>query len=102
MNREAKREEANAAVRCDECAESVKAKNWEQHFSRQHPGLAVPSLEERLDDAVARLEQSHENVTGAPDLGGAGDGATGQSAEQEPIPNPADRRPSTLDTAGSQ
>ena len=102
MNRESKRDDLNAAVRCDTCGESVKAKNWEQHFGRQHPGLAVPSVAERLEEAVARHERSHESVTGVPEFGRGGDGAKGQAAEQEPIPNPADRRPSTLDTGGGQ
>ncbi len=102
MNREARREELNAAVRCDACGESVKAKNWAEHYARRHPGTDPPSIQDRLDEAVARHEQSHESVTGVPDFGRGGEGATGQAPEQEPIPNPADRRPSTLDTGGSQ
>lgn len=103
MNREDKRERLNAAVRCDECGESVKAKNWQQHYSGRHPGQAVPDLKGRLDAAVAQAEQSHRNVVRTPEeraaeRGPSGDGDTGQAAEQEPIPNPADRRPSTLDS----
>ena len=98
MNRARRREEADAALRSEPCGESVNAKNWEQHHRTQHPGIAIPSVNERLESAIAEREQSRANVGTAPDRGMPGDGDTGQAAEQEPIPNPADRRPSTLDS----
>ena len=94
MNREQRRSEANTAIRCADCGASIKPANLDGHYARVHPGVRPGAPRETPDEAVAERERSREEVKSL-DAGSPAEGA--QTPEQEPIPNPTGRRPSTQD-----
>lgn len=100
MNREERRSAGNAAQRCPECGETLKAKNLEAHFARAHPGRSPGDDTGGARAPLSEREQSRSEVGGPIEPGAAPDAA--QRPEQAPIPGAAERRPSTQDkNAGS-
>ena len=95
MNREQRRSAERAPLTCPECGASLRAKNVDDHYAAAHPGRSPADLSEQLDESIARRDASRTEVGEPAERGHDPDGA--MAPEQAPIPNPAERRPSTQD-----